>query len=469
MRTRKTTRARAFLVALACVYLAAVVLTSFAVALLALSATLAYAYMRWSFLKGLDQLDLRAKRRVLEPALYADVAMNVEVEVEGANPGLLGLRARDAPPTGFTVLQGSSSGATPAWGHLPKWRYAAMPAGRGSFRFGDVTLEASDAWGLFEATLDLDVPDHIRVNAALASVRRARAYAKKRPFDPRRKDPLGLIFRDYEFEGVREYVGGDRLRDIDWKATTRLQELMTKTFEREMEGTLYCIVDASRTMRERTPRTAVTKLDHAAEMILQVGEIAAQRNFAVGLIVFDEAGLVVDTPASRARGQERVLAAKLLSLPQTLSVERRLDAVGLRQARADEAEAPFLARVASLRPGGEAGGGATGPRGAVARLLAQHAPGSLFVFAFSDFATAPDALADSLLRLRDRSHTVAAGLFRDDRYLAPPGAPTLRDLENAYRAREGRSQALRVLRSRRVNVVELAPSRSIADLLGERG
>lgn len=476
MRIRRTRRARAYLIAIACAYAAAVLLASHPLAVLAVVGTLAYAHLRWAFGRELRRLALRVERSVLEPLLYSDQVVHVSVSLRGENPARLRIDARDVPPEGWSVAEGSLEARGEPWGALPEWRYGVRPAGRGSWRFGGVHAVASDAHGLFQAVEELSAPLEVRVNASIAAVQRGRAYARKKPFDPRRKASLGLIFRDYEYEGIREYQGGDRLRDIDWKSTTRLNEMMTKTFERELEGIVYCLVDASRSMRERAPGTQLTKLDHAAELVLQVGEIAGQRNFQLGMIVFDETGILVEVPASRSKGQERILAQRILALPNSLDSKRRLDAAAFGARAHDASEEPFLERIGLLRHGSVLGGASSaraksmrrGGSAAAARIMAQHPSGSIFAFAFSDFATDPDALSQALLRMRAQSHKVAVGLLPDDRYLTPPASPTVRDVENAYLGIQARRRALHLLRSRGAFVQELEPKKTISALVEER-
>lgn len=473
MKTEKSPRARRYLAGLAAGTVAAAVLTSFALALIVAGATLLYAALRWSFLEDVRRLDLKARRRVLEEAIYADRLAHIEVDLSGTIPPGLRVLLQDTLPEGWSLAEGATQSEA-GWGALPSLRYAARPPGRGTWRCASVEARARDPYGLFEARVELRAPAQLRVNASLESVRRGRAYAQKRPFEPRREDPLGLIFREFEFEGIRPFQIGDRLRDIDWKSTTRMQTLMSKVFAKEREGIVYCLVDASRTMRERSPGSPQSMLDHAAELVLQVGEMAAQRNFQLGLVAFDETGILVDVPASRSRGQERVLAQRVLGLPAALESGRRLDR-GEAGARPLPAEEAFLQRARWLRgvTTHEAAVVFTGARRRAAaaesarRLVALHPPGSLFVFFFTDLATSPDDVVAAATLLRERQHKVAVGILPDAHYLAPPADPVSRDLEAAYRSERARSLGKVALRRMGAIVVELDPKATITRLTEE--
>ena len=52
-----------------------------------------------------------------------------------------------------------------------------------------------------------------------------------------------------EFEGVREYIRGDDVRNIDWNVTARMANPYVKVFEEERELQIFLVVDSSESMR----------------------------------------------------------------------------------------------------------------------------------------------------------------------------------------------------------------------------
>lgn len=466
MKARATRRGQATLGGIGALLAAALLFASLPLALLAFSATLAYAYLSWRFQEGVARLELVARRRVLEPLLYADRPANVELSVEGHNPAGLRVEVSDELPAGWQVVDGDAATRGQAGGLPPPARYSALPASRGSWVFTHARVRLADAYGLFQASGRLPCPQEVRVNADLESIRRGRAYARKKVFEPRKRSPFGLIFRDYEVDTIRDYQVGDRLRDIDWKASTRFQELMSKSLEKEMEGVVFCLVDASRSMRLKSPGTTLTRLDHASELVLQIGEVATSRNFQLGLVVFDESGILLEVPATRSKGLEKQLAEKILALPNSIAAPRLVD-VGELGGPAEASNA-FLAAVRTLRPaGGPRGVVPTvgGPQAAFQRLLATQAQGSVFAFVLSDLASAPNQISQGILRLKAKGHRVSLGLFAGSAHTKPPGAPTLRDLENAYRERALRRDVLVKLARSGVQVVPVEPGMTITELV----
>ena len=51
-----------------------------------------------------------------------------------------------------------------------------------------------------------------------------------------------------EFSGVREYLQGDDIRNLDWNVTARMGKPFVKTFDEEKELVLFIILDRSLSM-----------------------------------------------------------------------------------------------------------------------------------------------------------------------------------------------------------------------------
>jgi uncharacterized protein (DUF58 family) len=52
-----------------------------------------------------------------------------------------------------------------------------------------------------------------------------------------------------EFEQIKEYVTGDDIRTINWKATARKNQLMINHYRDERAQQVYCLVDMGRIMK----------------------------------------------------------------------------------------------------------------------------------------------------------------------------------------------------------------------------
>ena len=81
--------------------------------------------------------------------------------------------------------------------------------------------------------------------------------------------PAQTIGRGTEYAETREYMPGDDLRRIDWKATARLQKLMVKKFHQDLGGALNLIYD----LKAAGP---VTMDEAAAEFLTIATALTAQ-------------------------------------------------------------------------------------------------------------------------------------------------------------------------------------------------
>jgi uncharacterized protein (DUF58 family) len=81
--------------------------------------------------------------------------------------------------------------------------------------------------------------------------------------------PAQIIGRGTEYAETREYMPGDELRRIDWKATARIQKIMVKQFHQDLGGAVNLIYD----LKTAGP---VTRDEAAAEFLTVATALTAQ-------------------------------------------------------------------------------------------------------------------------------------------------------------------------------------------------
>lgn len=85
---------------------------------------------------------------------------------------------------------------------------------------------------------------------------------------------------------LREYQPGDPLRNIAWKATARAGRLISRDFERDIDFSVYLLLDISTSMRGG--QWQGQKLEHGIELVAEVAEKLCRARDRVGLMTFDE-------------------------------------------------------------------------------------------------------------------------------------------------------------------------------------
>jgi uncharacterized protein (DUF58 family) len=90
-----------------------------------------------------------------------------------------------------------------------------------------------------------------------------------------------------EFEQIKEYVIGDDLRSINWKATARKGgQLMVNNFTDERSQQVYCLIDKGRVMK--MPFDGMSLLDYAINATLVLSRVALVRQDKAGLLTFSD-------------------------------------------------------------------------------------------------------------------------------------------------------------------------------------
>jgi uncharacterized protein (DUF58 family) len=89
-----------------------------------------------------------------------------------------------------------------------------------------------------------------------------------------------------EFDSLREYVIGDDVRSIDWRATARGGDVVVRTWRPERDRRLVCVIDTGRTSAARVGD--VPRLDAALDACLLLAAVAARAGDRVDLLAADD-------------------------------------------------------------------------------------------------------------------------------------------------------------------------------------
>ena len=88
-----------------------------------------------------------------------------------------------------------------------------------------------------------------------------------------------------EFDSLREYVDGDDVRSIDWRATARRGDVVVRTWRPERDRRLVCVLDTGRTSAARVGD--MPRLDAAMDACLLLAAVAARAGDRVDLLAAD--------------------------------------------------------------------------------------------------------------------------------------------------------------------------------------
>jgi len=89
-----------------------------------------------------------------------------------------------------------------------------------------------------------------------------------------------------EFTAYRQYVQGDEIKHIDWKAYARANRYYVKLFEAETNFVANLLIDSSKSMTFASGN--ISKLEYAKYMAAALAYLVVDQHDSVGLGVFDD-------------------------------------------------------------------------------------------------------------------------------------------------------------------------------------
>lgn len=119
----------------------------------------------------------------------------------------------------------------------------------------------------------------------------------------RLRGPLGL---GTEFESIRDYQPDDDIRQVNWRATERMQRPMSNIYRVEQDRDVVCLVDTGRLMAAPLGGDR-TRLDTALDAVAAVAMVADVVGDRVGVVAFDRE--VRRQVRPRRHGADAVVAA----------------------------------------------------------------------------------------------------------------------------------------------------------------
>ena len=158
------------------------------------------------------------------------------------------------------------------------------PVERGEYKFGQVQLFVSSLLGLVERKFSGANEQMVPVYPSFIRMRQYQLHAEAAQTKEAGNRRLRKIGHSMEFEQVKEYVQGDDVRNINWKATARKTSLMVNSYTDEKSQQVYCIIDKGRLMK--MPFQDLTLLDHAINASLVMCNVALHKQDKFGLMTF---------------------------------------------------------------------------------------------------------------------------------------------------------------------------------------
>lgn len=171
-------------------------------------------------------------------------------------------------------------------GQAREFNYTLKPVERGEYHFGSLNVYASSFLGLVERRYRFDSDAMTPTYPSFLQMRKYELMA----FTNRLKDyglkKIRRIGHTMEFEQIKDYVAGDDVRNINWKASAKRGELMLNQYQDEKSQPVYSVIDKGRVMK--MPFEEMKLLDYAINATLVISNIALKKGDKAGMFGFSD-------------------------------------------------------------------------------------------------------------------------------------------------------------------------------------
>ncbi|KRA22264.1 hypothetical protein ASD65_17360 [Microbacterium sp. Root61] len=159
-----------------------------------------------------------------------------------------------------------------------------LPRRRGELSSDFVVIRSDGPLRLAGRQARIVAPGAIRVLPPFASRRHLPSrLARLRELDG--NTSVQVRGQGTEFDSLREYVRGDDVRSIDWRASARAGSTMLRTWRPERDRHVVILIDTGRTSAARVGDAV--RLDAAMEAALLLSALATRAGDHVHLVMFD--------------------------------------------------------------------------------------------------------------------------------------------------------------------------------------
>jgi len=169
---------------------------------------------------------------------------------------------------------------------IKEYTYNLRPVERGEYIFGHLNLYISSPIGIVNRRYRFEKDQMVKVYPSFIQMKKYSFLALDNRLTLYGMKKIRRIGHTMEFEQIKDYVIGDDIRTINWKATAKKANLMVNQYQDEKSQPIYTIIDGSRTMK--MPFNGLTLLDYAINSTLAFSNIALKKKDKVGLLSFAE-------------------------------------------------------------------------------------------------------------------------------------------------------------------------------------
>ena len=166
------------------------------------------------------------------------------------------------------------------------YRYFLRPTERGEYFFGNLNIYATSPLRLISRRFTYNNNQNVPTYPSYMQLRKYDLMAFSNNLSQYGLKKIRRIGHTMEFEQIKEYVQGDDLRTINWKATAKKNQLMVNQYQDEKSQNVYMVIDKGRVMK--MPFNGLSLLDYAINATLVLSNVILKKQDKAGMFAFSK-------------------------------------------------------------------------------------------------------------------------------------------------------------------------------------
>ncbi|MGP2569694.1 DUF58 domain-containing protein [Ornithobacterium rhinotracheale] len=162
--------------------------------------------------------------------------------------------------------------------------YNLTPKQRGEYHFGNLNIYVISPIGLVSRRYQQQKAKTLACYPSFIRLPEYELIALKNEFLLGGIKKIRKIGTTLEFEQIKDYVQGDDIRTINWKATGKMNRLMVNQYQEERSQRIYMLIDQGRTMK--MPFDGLSLLDYSINASMALSHIVLKKKDHAGITVF---------------------------------------------------------------------------------------------------------------------------------------------------------------------------------------
>ena len=166
------------------------------------------------------------------------------------------------------------------------FQYILEPKERGEYSFGALNIFASSPLGFVSKRFTFQKDAMLPAYPSFVHLRKYELMALQNEFLLGGIKRIRKLGHTMEFEQIKEYVPGDDVRTINWKATSKTNRLMVNQFQDEKSQRIFMLIDKGRTMK--MPFRGLSLLDYSINASMALSHIILKKGDRAGMMTFSK-------------------------------------------------------------------------------------------------------------------------------------------------------------------------------------